>query len=156
SVARRGAGARLWMLRPAASARRGQSPLLLCAFAFACASAPRQGTAEGAVPPPVASIATASSDAGDATPDGGAADGPDAGVRGGGIADGGVAGPSQAVLALLARAEAKEREGDFASLGEAARLWEEAAPGTPHPEGPLLSAARARRERAQRADVPMD
>jgi len=61
-----------------------------------------------------------------------------------------------AVLALFTRAEAKEREGDSDSLGEAARLWEEAAPQAPHPEGPLLAAARARRERAQRPDVPMD
>jgi tetratricopeptide (TPR) repeat protein len=77
----------------------------------------------------------------------------DAGVS---SADAGLAAPRPEVLALIARAEAKAREGDPASLGEAARLWEEAAPGLPHPETSLLPAARARRERAQLADAALD
>jgi hypothetical protein len=80
--------------------------------------------------------------------DGGAADaGLDAGVS---SVD---AGPRPEVLALVFRAEAKAREGDPASLSEAARLWEEAAPGLPDPGRALLPAARARRERAQRPDA---
>jgi tetratricopeptide (TPR) repeat protein len=68
-------------------------------------------------------------------------------------ADAGLAGPGPEILALISRAEAKAQEGDPSSLGEAARLWEEAAAGLPHPEIALLPAARARRERAQRADA---
>ena len=80
----------------------------------------------------------------------------DAGVADAGL-DAGVssadAGPRLEVLALVSRAEAKAREGDPASLAEAARLWEEAAPGLPDPERALLPAGRARRERAQRPDA---
>jgi len=80
----------------------------------------------------------------------------DAGVADAGL-DAGVssadAGPRLEVLALVSRAEAKAREGDPASLAEAARLWEEAAAGLPDPERALLPAGRARRERAQRPDA---
>jgi hypothetical protein len=73
------------------------------------------------------------------------------------LADAGVPGvPSQAFLDLSAKAEAKYRDGDTASLAEAARLWDQAALEAPHPEVPLLSAAQAWRERAQRPDVPLD
>jgi len=125
---------------------------LLSASALACASAPRSG----AVEPSYAATADAgipSRDAG-AAPDGGAAD---AGLDGGvSSADAGPSGPGPEVLALVSRAEAKAREGDTASLGEAARLWEEATAALPHPETALLLAARARRERAQRSDAVAD
>src|SRR5205085_5136735 len=125
---------------------------LLSASTLACASAPRSGAGE----PSNASTGDAgipSRDAGAAS-DGRAAD---AGLDGGvSSADAGPPGPSPEVLALVSRAEAKAREGDPASLGEAARLWEEAAAGLPHPERALLPAARARRERAQRSDAALD
>ncbi|MFL5400030.1 MAG: TRAP transporter TatT component family protein [Myxococcales bacterium] len=87
----------------------------------------------------------------DASPDGGTSARADASVL-----DAGVAGPSQAFLDLSKEAEAKYRDGDTSSLGEAARLWEQAALEAPHPEVPLLSAAQAWRERAQRPDAAAD
>ncbi|MFL5413258.1 MAG: TRAP transporter TatT component family protein [Myxococcales bacterium] len=87
----------------------------------------------------------------DASPDGGTSARADASVL-----DAGVAGPSQAFLDLSKEAEAKYRDGDTASLAEAARLWEQAALEAPHPEVPLLSAAQAWRERAQRPDAAAD
>jgi tetratricopeptide (TPR) repeat protein len=128
---------------------RRATAALLCAFAVACASAPRPG----------AGLAREDAGAGDAglrssadvSPDGGPSALADAGVL-----DAGVAGPSQAFLDLSRKAEAKYRDGDTASLAEAASLWEQAALETPHPEVPLLSAAQAWRERAQRPDAALD
>jgi len=123
---------------------RRSTAALLCAFAVACASAPRPGAGlaredAGTGDPGLRSSV-------DVSPDGG----PSA------LADAGVAGPSQAFLDLSRKAEAKYRNGDTASLAEAARLWEQAASETPHPEVPLLSAAQAWRERAQRPDAALD
>jgi len=121
------------------------------ALVAACASAPRPGTAE----PPYASVA----DAGGAPVDAGTVEGTrsDAGLDGGlGVADAGPPGPSPQTLALLSRAEAKASEGDPASLAAAAKLWEEAAAGLPDPSRPLLFAARAHRQRAERADAAAD
>ncbi|MFL5406305.1 MAG: TRAP transporter TatT component family protein [Myxococcales bacterium] len=87
----------------------------------------------------------------DAPPDGGTSALADASVL-----DAGLAGPSQAFFDLSKKAEAKYRDGDTASLGEAARLWEQAALEAPRPEVPLLSAAQAWRERAQRPDAAAD
>src|SRR3954470_14481738 len=138
------------------SAVRLGAAALACALVLACASAPRAGTAEPSQ--------GSSADAGVTSPDAGATS-RDAGVAlDGGTADAGLdagvssadAGPRPEVLALVSRAEAKAREGDPASLAEAARLWEEAAPGLPDPERVLLPAARARRERAQRTDAVPD
>ena len=83
-------------------------------------------------------------------------DGGTSALAGAGVLDAGVAGPSQAFLDLSAKAETKYRDGDSAALAEAARLWEQAALQAPHPEVPLLSAAKAWRERAQRPDAILD
>jgi tetratricopeptide (TPR) repeat protein len=86
--------------------------------------------------------------------DGGPAD---AGLDGGmSRADAGAPRPSPGTLQLMSRAEARASEGDPASLAEAAKLWEEAAAGLPDPSQALLPAARARRQRAQRADAVAD